>query len=70
MADSITYGQLTVGQKYTLVNGEDTDTIWLKIKTQTKGCCRNRKVVANARNSVDATKTAIHKPSDKVVVVG
>lgn len=66
---SKTYGQLTVGQKYTLVEGDDTATIWIKIKTQTKGCCRNRTVVANARNSVDASVTAIHKPNDKVMEI-
>lgn len=62
---SQTYGQLSVGQKYTLVEG-DTSTIWIKIKTQTRGCCRSRTVVANTRNSIDASQTAIHKPSDKV----
>ena len=66
---SQTYGQLSVGQKYTLLEGPDTATIWIKIKTQTKGCCRNRRVVANARDSVDASKTAIHEPKNKVQVI-
>lgn len=68
--ESSTYGQLTVGQKYTLAEGEDTSTIWIKTKSVTKGCCRNRKLVSNARNAVDASKSVIHKPSDKVNVVG
>lgn len=68
-ANESTFGQLTVGQKYTLLDGDDTTTIWMKIKTQTKGCCRNKRVIATSRNTIDASKTAIHNPKDRVCIV-